>query len=355
MSQSKELPFWLTSEKKNYSLDKLKSLQFPPVKAEIKTTFLPLLSSTVIIPSSSFFDLSFLPSKTTIEELRVVLSTKPSETVVWLEGLGSFSQISLSHLLCLHAFNEELSLILKSLSWFSTVGKVMPNISSTIIDKLNSSPFDYVSDVEKSVRWFDLCRFCNENWVSSVLIEDLLNRFKECWGIGKFVFLDDGFTSLILNSCFKNIFNIDISCVEKIFLFYNIRETHWGLFLVDLIEKKVSFGDSLNWKDSALQHLPSILLFLNNAFNIDTLNWSKELHCIPNYPFQPPSSGSCGIVALSMIENIVRNDFDIYWSHDRAINFRLKYCAMIVDPTNKSYHDHVKNTLFHFVQQFIYL
>lgn len=113
-----ELPFWANSEKRKLSFAELQELCLPPIRCGIKSEFCEDQQSLVTF--SSLLSLPFLPSRSVADELRKQLSKMQERSVVRLESLGTFSQTTLSHICTLHDFFDDIRLINKAITWYSS-------------------------------------------------------------------------------------------------------------------------------------------------------------------------------------------------------------------------------------------
>ncbi|ORY90323.1 hypothetical protein BCR41DRAFT_376103 [Lobosporangium transversale] len=107
---------------------------------------------------------------------------------------------------------------------------------------------------------------------------------------------------------------------------------HWGVLVVDFVQKSISFGDSLK-KFIPVEILNGIQRWMTrNGINFQAEKWGKRVQYNLNVPRQPLGSGSCGIIALNTIERILNPKVE-RWSHERSCYHRTRLLRLVTGQT----------------------
>jgi Ulp1 family protease len=112
--------------------------------------------------------------------------------------------------------------------------------------------------------------------------------------------------------------------VLKVFAIVSMTE-HWGALHVDVVNRAISFGDSLNRRtpDDAIEAVRKWLEITGQDLKL----WSTSCGKF-DVPRQPPVSGSCGINAANTIERVLNPGIE-RWTHSRSTYHRLRFLKLL--------------------------
>jgi sentrin-specific protease 1 len=121
--------------------------------------------------------------------------------------------------------------------------------------------------------------------------------------------------------------------LDKVFIPVNHRKVHWGLAVINFIDKRFEYYDSLRWGPPArlLEHLRKYVkdeaaTYNKLDYNLD--NWVD--HVASDIPIQHRGSGDCGVF-MCKFADYLSDGLDLTFSAGDMLYFRRRMLVEILE------------------------
>jgi Ulp1 family protease len=201
---------------------------------------------------------------------------------------------------------------------------------------INADLFGFPYEVDPP-SFTGLHELLGENWIGERVLDarayQITESVKSCHDCPTLLILSSHFHTRLSNAfnsnqlCkgLKEIRESLLTDLPDVLAFvFNKKNSHWAVCIVSMKTRIVQQGDSLGWTqdDSMLAKLQWFLQDVTEAQGV----WSEKPLVVPN---QGSDSGSCGVIALSIIHSFIDPAISP-WCPEKASSFRRQWLQALI-------------------------